>query len=93
MEDSENEKWQKLVLPWAASFGIQEVRSGDLYPLAAQCGFQFAGATAAARLSAWGKHLAKHEEHIIGDYRIVKSRMVHNATLWRLLPLGPVATA
>jgi hypothetical protein len=92
-EESENEKWQKLTVAWAASFGINEVRSGDLYPLAAQCGFEFAGATAEARLIAWGKQLAKHEDHIIGDYRIVKSRMVQRAALWRLLPLGPVATA
>jgi hypothetical protein len=92
-EERENEKWLKLTVPWAASFGINEVRSSDLYPLAAQCGFEFAGDTAEARLSAWGKQLAKHEDHIIGDYRIVMSRMVQRAKLWRLLPLGPVATA
>jgi hypothetical protein len=46
-----------------------------------------------ARLITWGKQLAKHEDHTIGDYRIVMSRMVQRAKLWRLLPLAPVATA
>jgi hypothetical protein len=87
----ESAKWQRLVLAWLKAHGSNEVRATALYELALACGFSFTGATSDARLIAWGKQLARQEDQVIQEFRIIKSRIFQRAAVWRLMPVTPAA--
>lgn len=84
--DLEGAIWRQFVALWAEEHGTAEVGAGDLFGLALKTeGFDLGAGSERSQRTAFGLALNRQRDRVIGDYRIVNTRIVHQAKKWRLL--------
>jgi len=84
--DVEGAIWRQFVAIWAESHGEKEVGVADLFALALTVdGFDFGKGGERAQRTAFGIALNKQRDRIIGDFRVVNTRLVKRIKRWRLI--------
>jgi hypothetical protein len=85
--DLEGAIWREFVAIWWAEHNQKEVSVKDLFALTDGVeGFDFGKGNEKAQRTAFGMQLAKQRDRVIGEHRIVFTRIEHKAKLWRLIP-------
>jgi len=84
--DLEGAIWREFVTAWFAKFGESEVGVSDLFDIAEKIdGFDLGTGSTKAQRTTFGIALNKQRDRVIGDFRIVQTRVVHQAKRWRLI--------
>jgi hypothetical protein len=86
VSDLEGAIWRQFVAAWFEKFGENETGVAELFAIAETVdGFDFGRGSERAQKTVFGIALNKQRDRVIGDYRIVQTRVVQRAKRWRLL--------
>jgi len=89
--DAETAVWRSFVLAWWEKHQDKEVGTADLFPLTLNVdGLDLGNGQERSQKTRFGKLLGSQRDRVIAGYRVIPSRTLNRAQMWRLLPTEPM---